>query len=93
MSRAAKNPPATSGGEDLPFEEALKRLESIVEAMEADELPLETMLARFEEGTRLARICQTKLTEAEVKIQQLEQNHAGILTVKPAVLPETSPAE
>jgi len=47
----------------LSFEEALKKLEGIVESMESDELPLETLLARFEEGTRLAKICQSKLTE------------------------------
>jgi len=32
----------------LSFEEALKKLEGIVESMESDELPLETLLARFE---------------------------------------------
>src|ERR1044072_3048577 len=60
----------TDGGKEVPFEEALKKLETIVESMESDELPLETLLARFEEGTRLTRICQTKLAEAELKIQQ-----------------------
>ena len=41
MSKAAKpNNPAGCPGEGLPFEEALKKLESIVEAMEGDELPL-----------------------------------------------------
>ena len=61
----------------LPFEEALKKLENIVEAMESEDLPLETLLARYEEGTKLARICQAKLAEAELKIQQLEKNAAG----------------
>ncbi|MBU6402787.1 MAG: exodeoxyribonuclease VII small subunit [Verrucomicrobia bacterium] len=51
--------------------------------MESDELPLEALLARFEEGTRLAKICQAKLAEAELKIQQLEQNAAGETEVKP----------
>ena len=85
MSKAAKaNNPASGPGEGLPFEEALKKLESIVEAMEGDELPLETLLARFEEGTRLVQICQAKLAEAEVKIQQLEKNAAGRRKLKPA---------
>ena len=53
MSRTAKNPGgANSGGTELPFEEALHKLESIVEAMENADLPLETLLARFEEGRR-----------------------------------------
>ena len=87
MSKAAKaNSPAGCPGESLPFEEALKKLELIVEAMEGDELPLETLLARFEEGTRLVQICQTKLAEAEVKIQQLEKNAAGEMELKPLIV-------
>jgi exodeoxyribonuclease VII small subunit len=67
----------------LPFEEALKKLESIVEAMESDDLPLETLIARYEEGTKLAQICQAKLAEAELKIQQLEKTAAGEMKLKP----------
>ncbi|MEI6195528.1 MAG: exodeoxyribonuclease VII small subunit [Verrucomicrobiota bacterium] len=72
----------------LPFEEALQKLESIVETMEAGELPLETLIARYEEGTRLAKVCQEKLAEAELKIQQLEKNAAGELKLKPLDLAE-----
>jgi len=68
--------------DDQPFEEALKKLEAIVEAMEAGELPLETLMARFEEGMKLARICQGKLAEAELKIQQLEKSAGGELVLK-----------
>jgi exodeoxyribonuclease VII small subunit len=67
----------------LPFEDALKRLETIVEAMESEELPLESLLAKYEEGTRLAKICQDKLAEADLKIQQLEKTAAGEMKVKP----------
>ncbi len=82
MSKPAKN----GGNQDLPFEEALKKLESIVESMEAEDLPLETLLVRFEEGTRLVQVCQTKLSEAELKIQELEKNAAGNLILKPTQL-------
>ncbi|MBI5383592.1 MAG: exodeoxyribonuclease VII small subunit [Verrucomicrobia bacterium] len=81
MSKAAK--PAANAAEEMPFEEAMKKLETIVEAMEAGDLPLETMLARYEEGVKLARHCQARLEEAEVKIQQLERNAAGELALKP----------
>jgi exodeoxyribonuclease VII small subunit len=81
MSKPAKAGDAARGG--LPFEEALKKLEGVVEAMEADDLPLETLLARYEEGARLVKICQEKLAEAEVKIQQLEKTAAGELKLKP----------
>jgi exodeoxyribonuclease VII small subunit len=67
---------------NLPFEEALKKLESIVEAMESEDLPLESLLTKYEQGTQLARICQEKLSEAELKIQQLERNAAGEMKLK-----------
>src|SRR5207253_9973012 len=62
---AAQNNPINT--EVLPFEEALKRLEAIVDAMESEDLPLETLLGKYQEGTRLARICKDKLAEAELK--------------------------
>ena len=78
--------------DDLPFEEALKKLEAIVEAMESEDLPLETLLAKYQEGTQLSRICQEKLAQAEIKIQQLEKNAAGDLKLKPLTI-EDSGAE
>jgi exodeoxyribonuclease VII small subunit len=71
------------GTDELPFEDALNRLESIVESMESDDLPLEQLLTRFEEGARLSRLCQQRLADAEVKIQKLEQDLSGDLTLKP----------
>ena len=82
MSKPAKAGDSAKSS-SLPFEEALQKLESIVETMEAGDLPLETLIARYEEGTRLARVCQEKLAEAEVKIQQLEKNAAGEMKLKP----------
>ena len=76
----------------LPFEEALKRLESIVEAMESEELTLESLLAKYAEGTELARVCQAKLADAELKIQQLEKNAGGEMKLKP-LSPEVSESE
>jgi len=77
------NPPKTP-----QFEEALKKLEGIVEAMESDDLPLETLLMKYEEGSKLVKICQGKLAEAELKIQQLEKNAAGEMKLKPINLSE-----
>jgi exodeoxyribonuclease VII small subunit len=74
QNNPAKNP---------PFEEALKKLEGLVEGMESGDLPLETLLAKYEEGAKLVKICQEKLAEAELKIQQLEKNLAGEMKLKP----------
>ena len=63
-------------------------MEGIVEAMESDDLPLETLLAKYEEGSKLVKICQEKLAEAELKIQQLEKTAAGGMKLKPVDLAE-----
>ena len=83
MSKPAKNAASDQGPTaDLPFEEALKKLESIVDSMESDDLPLESLLTKYEEGTRLAQLCQTRLADAEVKIQQLEKNSSGQFSLR-----------
>ena len=93
MSKPVKGTNVPNGKwEEMPFEEALKQLESIVESMEAQDLPLETLLSRFEEGTKLAQVCQAKLAEAELKIQQLEKNARGEMVLKPLTLPD-NPSE
>jgi exodeoxyribonuclease VII small subunit len=84
---------ARAAEEELPFEEALKKLETIVGAMESEDLPLETLLARFEEGTRLSQVCQAKLAEADLKIQQLEKSATGEPVLKPLNLSEAAADE
>lgn len=90
MPKAIKTQGASSE-EDCPFEEALRKLETIVESMEAGDLPLEVLLDRCEEGARLSKICQAKLAEADVKIRQLEQNAAGELSLKPLTVADETP--
>jgi exonuclease VII small subunit len=48
------------------------------------------LLAKYEEGTRLARTCQEKLAEAELKIQQLEKTAAGEMKLKTLATPDSS---
>ncbi len=79
MPNQSKSAGPSSPAKNPPFEEALQKLEGIVEAMESDDLPLETLLAKYEEGAKMVKICQEKLAEAELKIQQLEKNAAGDL--------------
>ena len=81
MSKAVKADAAKATS--LPFEEALEKLEATVEAMEGDDLPLESLVAKYEEGMNLARVCQAKLAEAELKIQQLEKTVSGEMKLKP----------
>ena len=82
------DPQAANAEASLPFEAALKKLESIVEAMESEDMPLEMLLQKYQEGTVLARNCQEKIATAELKVRELEKNTAGELKLKP--LPELS---
>ena len=71
---------------DITFEAAAEKLESIVEAMESEELPLEKLLVQYEEGTKLVKICESKLQAAEKRITQLEENLEGELATRPVTL-------
>jgi exodeoxyribonuclease VII small subunit len=64
----------------LSFEDALAKLETIVEAMESGDVPLADLLAKFEEGTRLLKLCEGRLKEAELKIEQLKKQKDGTVT-------------
>jgi len=55
----------------MKFEDALNRLEKIVEKMESGKMELEESLGLFEEGVKLVRYCSTKLEEAKKKVEIL----------------------
>src|ERR1039457_5286342 len=74
----------------LTFESAIQRLEKIVTDMEGAELPLEDVLKKYEEGTRLVRFCNQKLEEAEKKIEILTKKSDGTAALEPF---ETEPAQ
>ena len=65
------------------FEEALEELEKVVEQLESGELSLEGSLAAFEEGVRLVKYCNQKLTEVERKIELLVKDKEGKLQLQP----------
>jgi exodeoxyribonuclease VII small subunit len=63
---------------DVPdFESALKRLEEIVKKLETGDQPLDTALELFEEGIKLSRFCQSKLEQAERRVEILLKNESG----------------
>ncbi len=63
------------------FESAYKRLEEILELMNSGKLSLEDSLSLYEEADRLIAACNTRLTEAETRIEVLIKNRNGELTV------------
>jgi exodeoxyribonuclease VII small subunit len=66
--------------EEIKFEKAMKRLESIVDELEKGEMDIDKSLEAFEEGIKMSRLCSKKLNEAERKIEQLTKNENGELT-------------
>jgi len=67
----------------IDFEKSLAKLEKIVGEMEAGELNLEQMLAKFKEGMQLADACSKRLNEAERAIEILTKNKDGGVETKP----------
>lgn len=63
----------TGNEPDMPFEEALARLEEHVRQMEAGSVPLEQMIRRYEEAQKLAAFCRTKLESMKKKIEVLSR--------------------
>lgn len=74
---------AAARSKEPTFEEAMDRLEEIVKELEEAELPLEKSLKIFEEGVRLSRLLNGKLSEAEKKIEILLENDEGGKTARP----------
>jgi len=57
--------------ENMTYEEAVKKLEEIVNRLEDTDIPLEESLASFQEGIALSRYCREKLAEIEYKVEYL----------------------
>ena len=77
MATKIKTPDADSTTPPPTFEAAMDRLEAIVESMEAGDVPLAELLAKFEEGSRLLATCEERLKAAELKIEQLKRRKDG----------------
>ena len=59
------------------FEEALKKLQVLVEKLEKGDLPLEEAMECFAEGIRISQFCHNKLEEAEKKVEMLLKDQQG----------------
>lgn len=63
--------PKKTKDESMTFEQALARLEAIVETMESGEQGLDRMIAAFEEGATLVKFCNERLDAIEKRIEVL----------------------
>lgn len=62
---------------NISFEAALEKLEKIVSGLEEGDMDLEKSLKNYEEGIKLASMCQKKLEEAKGKIEELIKTNDG----------------
>jgi exodeoxyribonuclease VII small subunit len=74
---------ATNEAQGRTFEASLEALERIVRDLERGDLPLEKSLELFEQGIRLSRECQDRLSQAERRIEVLMRDNQGRLVAAP----------
>ena len=59
--------------ENLQFEEAIEKLESIIERMESEQIPLQELLKDYEEGTKLLKLCRDRIDGARQKVDKINK--------------------
>lgn len=69
--------------EKLSFEEALSELETIVRSLETGEAPLEKSIDAYERGVQLKNHCETKLRDAQTKIEKISVSADGTIDTQP----------
>lgn len=67
----------------MSFEDALAALEAIVRGLETGQQKLEDAISAYERGAALKKHCETKLAEAEARVQAIVARADGSLALKP----------
>lgn len=75
--------------QNFTFEKAYERLEKILESLNSGEATLDVSLKLYEEADQLIKLCQSKLSSAEQKIETLIKNRNGNLNLDSNNMPET----
>ena len=68
--------------QDMNFEKAMERLEKITVELSREGITLDESLALYEEGVKLARVCNEKLEDTERKIKMLQISQSGEVSEK-----------
>ena len=67
----------------LSFEQALAELEKIVAALESGKAGLEDSITQYERGVALRQHCESKLKDAQLRVEKLTLNAAGQPQIEP----------
>ncbi len=71
---------------DMSFEQALGELEQIVQDLERGQLDLDAAIQAYERGTLLKAHCDSKLKEAQLRVDKITVGLDGNVSVEPAAL-------
>lgn len=87
IPRMSATPPS-----QLSFEQAMDRLDEIVARMEVEKLPLEEMVASYEEGMQLLQSCRQRIEAARRRVELINAGNGEGASLT-AFDPETAVAE
>lgn len=65
-------PKTASPASDMSYEQALQELESLVQRMDSGEMPLDGLLAAYQRGAELLKICRDKLAAVEEQVKRID---------------------
>lgn len=65
--------------EELSFEQAMEKLEEIVEKLEAGDVPLEKAIDYYQEGMVLSKLCSDKITNVQEKMTKILNEQGEIV--------------
>jgi len=66
--------------ENMSFEDAMRELESVVDALERGDVPLNDSIALYERGAALKKRCEEELKRAEEKVATITLDGDGVPT-------------
>jgi exodeoxyribonuclease VII small subunit len=70
-------PEAVPQPDDLSFEDAMESLDAIVASLEGERLPLEEMVASYERGMKLLRVCRSRIETARQRVELITADFEG----------------
>jgi exodeoxyribonuclease VII small subunit len=78
-----------SESKNLSFEEAMEKLETIAHELEAGDLSLDRSISSFEEGMKLAKLCEDNLTEISGRVEKVMKDFSGKKKITPLTESDT----
>ena len=88
MSGKSKTKQEAADREGQSFEQSLRRLEEIVEKIEAGQLTLDAIMSMYDEGVQLSKSCLQQISQAEIKLKRLSKDIEGNFELFDEKIPE-----